>query len=175
MGVVVGNKKQESLLRRGGGSGVFVVQSQPAKVSVVHRNAFPALRDVEQAVQSIDRLVDAGKSLVGDAANKELDARSAICVTSSGEVKMAVLFDEQAIEAERNGHLRLNRKSSTTGVTLQEWSLVLADVLGCSEALNLDGGYSTSFHAKLPNENGKVKTLEVVAYQATINVVTARP
>ena len=71
-------------------------------------------------------------------------------------------------------HTRLNERSSTTGLSLGEFATLLAlpansGGLGARDALNLDGGYSTSFAARIGDAR-----IRIEPYRATINAVRVR-
>lgn len=179
MGVVKASGTEVAPWRRGGGSGVFVVQSPPGRARtarVVHKDTFRGLQHVHAAVQSIDRLVADGKILVGTRASPAPDARTGVCVTKNGTVKLAVLFDDRAVLAQPSAKAALQRDiqltaaSSQTGVSLRDWASILAGPLGCENALNLDGGLSTSMWARLGDAQ-----LDIRPFRATINAVVATP
>ena len=127
------------------------------------------LGEVRHAVQSIDRLVSGGRSVVGAGASPALDARTAVGVQADGDVLLAVAFDEQAVLDESDGVVRLGAESSSSGLSMAEWSEVMRG-LGATEALNLDGGLSTSMHVEIADLR-----LEVVAAGATIGAIAASP
>lgn len=177
MGLVHVEGQTLSALQRRGGSGVFVIDHRAStwRARVVHRDDTDGLSKATYAVQSVDRVVDQGASLVGDKANPAVDARSGVCVTNTGDVVFAVLYDDDAVASSTNGRIQLNEKSTTTGVSLKAWSTLLADDLGCATALNLDGGFSTSFSARLPDGKDGVHVVDVVAHRKTINAIVAVP
>jgi uncharacterized protein YigE (DUF2233 family) len=170
MGLVVEGGKTVSRLRKGGGSGVFLVGAKGPRV--VHRDKVPG-SGVQIAVQSIDRVVDKGKSLVGERASGALDARSAVAVDKGGVVRLVSVFSPEAVAAEScdatGCAFTLDGKSSSSGVSLRELATYLVKT-GAREALNLDGGYSTSFEARLQG-----KRVSVVAFGATVQAIVARP
>jgi uncharacterized protein YigE (DUF2233 family) len=170
MGLVVSDGKTRSKLKRGGGSGVFLVDAKGPRV--VHRDEVPKQR-IAQAVQSIDRVVDGGKALVGPRASAALDARSAVSVDKDGRVRLLAIFSPDAVAQKSCGPsactFALDSRSSSSGVSLAELARYLVDT-GSREALNLDGGYSTSFEAALGG-----KRLRVRAFGATVQALVARP
>ena len=170
MGLVVENGVTIHPLRRRGGSGVLIHGA--AGFRVVHRTRVPD-RGVERAVQSIDRIVDQGRSLIGAGASPARDARSAVATFADGRARLYAVFAERAVARKRchtsGCSFALSAASTSTGVTLGE----LADLLvaeGASAALNLDGGYSTSFDASLGG-----RSLRVAAFRATTAALIARP
>lgn len=169
MGWVVHGGEEIAPLRPGGGSGVLMIEAgRPRIVHREHAGGRP-----REALQSIDRLVDDGRSLVGAQARPDRDARSAVALRSDGTVIFAVAFAEQAIVQERPGRVVLGSASSSTGLSLAAWAELLARPvaeggLGARTAMNLDGGYSTS----LAIDVGALD-LDVVAHRATINALRA--
>ncbi len=169
MGLVIQDGRELSKLRKsGGGSGVLTFG--PQGFAVVHRND-PVPPGTTQALQSIDRIVAGARSVIGPRVSPELDARSAVATFADGSARLYVVFAEsrpRAAACDATGcTFRLDSTSSSSGISLAE----LADFLvaeGADAALNLDGGYSTSFEARLGG-----KRLRVVAFRATINALFA--
>lgn len=175
MGLVRTGGEDRAPLTERGGSGVFFVDGDRARV--VHRDDFHPSPSIREALQSVDRIVDAGASVVSAAASNRRAARSAVAIDEDGAVHLAVAFDERAVLSEGAARIELGPDSTRTGPTLGEWATLLtrpASEGGVSarEALGLDGGYSTSLVVK-----SDTRALSVVAYRATINglLVTARP
>mgnify|MGYP001382457605 CR=1 FL=1 len=173
MGLVVSGGAVHARLRRGGGSGVFFVRGgEPA---IVHRGSDLLRQPLDEALQSIDRLVDESEVLVRQRADLPRDARSAVAIDWRGRIHLVVAVDERAIATERDGAIQLGPESTTTGPTL--WQLaeflarpVLEGGLGARFALNLDGGFSTALQLRLRGER-----LAVGGYRGTINALVARP
>lgn len=169
MGWVVHDGEEVAPLRQTGGSGVLmIVDGRP---QIRHRE--DASGRPREALQSIDRLVDGGRSLVGANARPDPDARSAVALRSDGTVIFAVVFADEAIVREAPGRVELGPASSTTGLSLSAWAELLARPvaeggLGATTALNLDGGYSTSLAIHVGDLD-----LDVVAHRATINALRA--
>ena len=169
MGWVVHAGEEAAPLRPGGGSGVLLVDATATRI--VHRDG--AAGRPREALQSIDRLVDAGRSLVGPNARPDPDARSAVALRADGTVIFAVVFADVAVARERPGRVELGPASSSTGLSLAAWAELLARPvadggLGALTALNLDGGYSTSMAIHIGDVH-----LDVVAHAATINALRA--
>lgn len=169
MGWVVHAGEEVAPLRATGGSGVLVIDADGTRI--VHRDA--AGGRPREALQSIDRLVDGGRSVVGAGARPDADARSAVGLRGDGTMVLAVVFADAAVVREDAGRVELGPASSTTGVSLAAWAELLARPvadggLGVTTALNLDGGYSTSLVVRV----GAVE-LDVVAHGATINALRA--
>lgn len=171
MGLVVQDGRELSRLRKGGG-GTGVLTFGPGGFAVVHRSD-PLPPGTTQALQSIDRLVADAKSVIGPGVSPELDARSAVATFADGSARLYVVFASglsAASACDASGcTFRLDSTSSSSGLSLAE----LADFLvveGAQAALNLDGGYSTSFEARLGGQR-----LRVIAFRATINALFAAP
>lgn len=143
------------------GSGIAV--SRAGTVKIVHRDHVGSLDDVDWAVQSIDRILTNGKNLVGDPEGP-LDARSAIGIRADGQVVLLTIFDEEAVDERTDKEIRLGKKSTSTGVSLWTLAETLRNDYDVVDALNLDGGYSTSFYT--PDHY-------VVGYRPTINALVA--
>ena len=171
MGLVISGARRRTPLTATGGSGVFYVAG--GVPGIVHRDAFHAVDLPEEALQSIDRLVDAGRNLVSPVGSTSRDARSAIAIDRHGDVWFVAAFDERAITFTGAGYVRLGVLSTRSGLTLGE----LGDLLvtprsrggfGAWTALNLDGGVSTSFIARVDG-----RTRSVVGAAGTINAIEA--
>jgi len=162
LGLIVQDGTPTAPLRRAGGSGILT--HGPGGFRVVHRTKLPE-RGVEQAIQSIDRLVDAGASVVSARASRARDARSAVATFADGSAVLYTLFSPQAVAWSRCSELdcafQLNRESTHTGVSLEELAAYLVSE-GAEAALNLDGGFSTSFEARLGG-----RSLRVIAHAGT--------
>ena len=173
MGMVVAAGAEHARLRRGGGSGVFFVKG--GEPGIVHRGSDLLRQPVEEALQSIDRLVDESEVLVRQRADLPHDARSAVAIDWLGRIHLVVAVDERSIALERDGTIQLGPETTTTGPTL--WQLaeflarpVLEGGLGARVALNLDGGFSTALQLRLRGEK-----LALGGYRGTINALVARP
>ncbi|MFT5679397.1 MAG: hypothetical protein ACI8RZ_000301 [Myxococcota bacterium] len=166
MGLSISDGRLITPLRKGGGSGVLLLSADGPRIS--HRDDVGDLDGVTGAVQSIDRLASEGRILVSEQASLARDARSAVAVTADGGLLFAVLFAEAAVTREEGADIYLDAGSSSSGVSLREWSALLVG-LGGVAVLNLDGGYSTSIHIDLDGAR-----LDVHPHGATINAVVAR-
>ena len=166
MGLSVSSGRLISPLRPVGGSGVLLLRAEASRI--VHRDDVGDLDGVTGAVQSIDRLASAGRSLVSGQASPARDARSGVAVTADGGLLFAVLFAEDAVDREEGDDIYLGADSSSSGVSLGEWAALMVGLGGVS-VLNLDGGFSTSIHVSLGEER-----LDVHPHGATINAVIAR-
>ena len=173
MGLVIADGKRHTPLSRVGGSGVFLLAAGTPRI--LHRRAVtPALlARASQALQSIDRLVHEGRSLVRPRPGLARDARSAVALDAADALWLVIVFDERAVGEESDGRLVLDGEATTTGLTLQELARWLAAPtakggLGARYAMNLDGGESTSMRLSIGGA-----AHEVVARRATINAVLA--
>lgn len=173
MGLVVSAGAEHARLRRGGGSGVFFVKG--GEPGIVHRREDILLHPLDEAVQSIDRLVDESEVLVRLREGLPHDARSAVAIDWLGRVHLVAAVDERSIASAHGNRVQLGPETTATGPTL--WQLadflarpVLAGGLGARVALNLDGGFSTALQARIRGE-----TLSVSGYRGTINALVARP
>lgn len=182
MGFVRHQAKTFQTVRRGGGSGVIV--QTPDGARLLHRSD-PMPPKATEGLQSIDRLVVGGMSVVGAKASLERDARSAVMIDADNAVSLVAVVADAAeatpttLKPKNPGRpirlrTRLNERSSTTGVSLAEFAKLLsqppmAKGLGALSALNLDGGYSTSFFAHVEGDRFRIEP-----YRATINAIRLR-
>lgn len=152
-----------------GGSGILFVRD--ARPQIVHRDAYRPEQGVTEALQSIDRLVNRGSSVVAGSASRRRAARSAVAIDAAGAVHLVVAFDERAVASEESARIELGREATRSGPTIREWADLLArdpdeGGVGATEALGLDGGFSTSLVVK-----SEARSLTIVPYNATINAV----
>lgn len=169
MGLVRAGGRDASPLTERGGSGVLVVEDGRARI--VHREAYAPSEALTDALQSIDRIVSEGRSLVSDQASQRRAARSAVALDASGRLHLVVAFDRRAVGLEEEARIVLDRESGTTGPTLGELAELLVRSpeeggVGAVEALGLDGGFSTSLTVK-----SATRSLRIEPYRATINAV----
>jgi hypothetical protein len=136
MGLVVSEGRLRHPLASRGGSGVLLGAPGPAQV--VPRAAWtPGGRS---ALQSVDRLVDGGASLVAPTTGAHRDARSAVAI--SADAVWLVVTAAQASLAPAPDGLRLV-DTVGQGMTLAELADWLVVELGAQQALNLDGAVSS--------------------------------
>lgn len=173
LGLVVSHGQIKRRFRRNGGSGVLVVGED--HIEIVHRDRFAQKAQVDHALQSIDRLVDAGRNLVVESTTKPaLAARSALGLDAQGRLSLVVAFADQAVVQISDDTVYLGSDVAGQGLSLKQFAALLAKPrhkggLGQVSALNLDGGPSTALEARFG-----LKRLAVVGYHGTINTVTAR-
>ena len=173
MGLVRAQGRDVIPLRKGGGSGVFVYADGAARID--HRDAYPSGAPGQAALQSIDRIVSGGVSLVKLGGSSRRAARSAVALDAEGGVHLVVAFDDAAPLREEDGHIMLGPRSASTGPTLGQMAILLtrspeAGGVRASEALGLDGAVSTA----LMLDDG-VRTLHVQPFNATINALVLSP
>ncbi len=143
MGLVVSKGVESHRVEANGGSGV--VQSGPNGVSIVHRDAWRP--GPTEALQSIDRLVDAGMSLVHARPDAHRDARSAIAI-SENRLWLVAAFADNNVTAGPDGIQLVNTVGN--GMTLAEFAEFLVVGIGAKQALNLDGAVSTQMIFSTP-------------------------
>jgi len=152
-----------------GGSGVFLLEGGTPRI--VHVDAYRSGPRVSEALQSIDRLVDGGESVIGPGASDRRAARSAVAIDADGGVHLAVAFDERAVAAEADARIEMGGDATRTGPTIAQWAELLRRPaarggVGARQALGLDGGLSTSLVVK-----SEARSLSIVPYNATINAL----
>lgn len=162
MGLVVSGGQERSSFARGGGSGVFLMG--PTGPRVVHRDAWQP--GPTEALQSIDRVVDAGQSLV-KRREGPLAARSAV-VVGKDRLWLVALAEEDSVDRGPGG-VRLD-DTSGQGVSLGVWAEYLIRETAAVEALNLDGAVSTQLAVQAAGERFIVE-----GERGTINAVVLRP
>jgi hypothetical protein len=169
MGLVRTGGRDVHPLTAEGGSGVLVIEGRRARI--VHRDAYDSAEGIGEAVQSIDRLAEGGRVLVGTEASLRRAARSAVAIDADGGVHLVVAFDERSIAREEEARIVLDEDSATTGPTLREMAELLVRAredggVGARDALGLDGGFSTSLTVK-----SAARALRVEAFRGTSSAV----
>jgi len=167
MGLVRAGGQDHHEVGERGGSGILMVRD--GRVSIVHRDAYEPGANVSEALQSIDRLVNRGSSLVGQAASRRRAARSAVAIDALGDLHLVVAFDERAVASESEALIQMSGDATRTGPTLSQMAELLVRSpedggVGAREALGLDGGLSTSMVVK-----SDARALTILPYNATIN------
>lgn len=162
MGLVVSRGAPRTPLTARGGSGVL--EATPAGPVVVRRDDYVPGSDA--AVQSIDRLVDGGASLVHNTGGPRA-ARTAVAITADA-VWLVVIVDATSIE--RDGTDVQLTSTSGYGPTLRETAQYLVDELHAEQAINLDGAVST----QLAVADGEFQ-LAVHGERGTVNAPVLRP
>lgn len=150
-----------------GGSGIFFVEGNVPRI--VHVDAFAPNASISEALQSIDRLVQGGSSVVSPTASERRAARSAVAIDARGGLHLVIAFDERAVRNEEEARIELGPDATRSGPTIAQWAELLRRPVeeggvGARDALGLDGGFSTSLVVK-----SEARALSVVAHNATIN------
>lgn len=167
MGVVLSAGELAHPYKKRGGSGVFaLVDGQPR---IIHRDGWPALaaRKPAHALQSIDRIVSEGRSLVTRREGAGLAARSAVAL-SDDQLWLVALAADGSITEQADG-ARL-RATGWQGLPLWGFAEYLIDTTGAVEALNLDGAVSTQL---LVSASGK--TWRIIGERGTLNALVVEP
>lgn len=162
MGLVVSGGTERAPLRPSGGSGVFFWA--PTGPHVVHRDAWAP--GPPEAVQSIDRLVDQGKSVVGHL-DGPLAARSAVAV-GRARLWIVALSAAEGIHPV-DGGVQLDH-TVAHGLSLGRFAEYLLQSTDTVEALNLDGAVSTQLSVRTPEGAFALR-----GERGTINAVVLRP
>ena len=151
MGLVLHSGKVESPQTDVGGSGI-VSWSPEVGLQVTHRDAYEA-EGLSEAVQSVDRLVDGGQSLVRVREGVPETARVAVGHSAS-EVLVAIAGGWESTE--RVGPDLVLGASEDDGLPLWGFGELLVE-LGFERALNLDGGISTEGVVRIDGEERHVR------------------
>jgi uncharacterized protein YigE (DUF2233 family) len=164
MGLVVAGGQEWSAFRKGGGSGVL--EAAAGQLRVVHRDEWQPSA-VDQALQSIDRLVDGGLNLVKDRPGAPRAARSAVALAAD-RVWLVVAVSDDSVEIDgEDVQLKL---TSGHGMTLHGFADFIVEHTGAIQALNLDGAVSTQLAIR---DGGR--RFEVRGELGTINALVVRP
>ena len=150
-----------------GGSGILVVERGLPRI--VYADDYEPSASITDGLQSIDRLVDSGASLVSPRASRRRAARSAVALDRHGALHLVVAFDDRAVGRETESRIELAEDATRTGPTIAQMAELLMRApadggVGAVQALGLDGGFSTSLLVKSASGS-----LSVVAFHATIN------
>ncbi len=164
MGLVVSDGEQRSALGERGGSGVFLFGD--AGPRVIHRDEWRP--GPSQALQSVDRIVDAGASLVQLRPEARRAARSAVAVGRTYLWLICVAAAESVVDV-NDDTVRL-QQTVGHGLTLAEFADYLLATTDTKEALNLDGSISVQMEARAGD-----RVFRIVGQAGTINAVVIRP
>ena len=162
MGLVVADGVEHHPIRRSGGSGVFLVSE--AGPRIVHRTDWepgPA-----QALQSIDRLVAEGVSVVNSRDNRGA-ARSAVAI-GRDHLWLVVAVSEESTRTVPDGVWL--RWTAHSGLPLWAFADYITATTNAISALNLDGGGSTSLAVTTGDQ-----LFRVIGERGTINALVVRP
>jgi hypothetical protein len=161
MGLVV---SEGHLFHPLGPSGSGVLEGDPLPMRVVHRDAWQP--GALMALQSIDRLVDAGVNLVQPRAGAHRDARAAVALSADAAWAVVAFSDRSAGRTDEGFRLS---STSGHGLTLAGFAALLVDRLGAGQALNLDGAVSTQLAARVGGAS-----VRVVGERGTVQAVVLR-
>ncbi len=162
MGLVVRDGVEVAPLRQGGGSGIFAVDEGGARI--VHRDDYGG--GARQALQSIDRLVDAGASVVRSR-NPDRAARAAVALTDEAMWLIVAAGDESIRRVDDGVWLR---QTARRGLPLGAFASYLVAELGADTALNLDGGGSVNLSVRT-----EALSLDILGERGTCNGLLLRP
>lgn len=162
LGLVVSDGETVSEMGPGGGSGVF--QITDAGPTIIHRSQWEP--GPSQALQSVDRLVAEGSSVV-ESREPERTSRSAVAITPDHLWLVALAGDRSITETDRD--VRLSRTSGN-GVPLHVFAEFVLASTDAERALNLDGGVSTQLEVRSGDEHFLVRGARPV-----INALVVRP
>jgi hypothetical protein len=163
LGLVVSDGTGHSSIGRGGGSGIFLVG--PDGPAVVHRDDWQ--EGPEQALQSIDRLVVEGVSVVSSR-NSRRATRVAV-VVGAEHLWLVLAASESSIRTLGDSTVWL-RFTSRRGLPLWAFADYLIETTDVVSALNLDGGGSANLVVQLGE-----RRFEVLGERGTINALLVRP
>lgn len=164
MGLVVHSGTVHAPFRRGGGSGVLVGLPD-GSVAIKHRN--DELPAAAEAVQSIDRLIAEGRSLVQPQPDAPRAARSAVALTDD-RVWIVLAASDSSVLLDDDGQLAL-RATSGRGLALSAFADLLLSETGAKEALNLDGAVSSQLavrdHDRRFEIRGELGTIDAIVFR----------
>lgn len=164
MGLVVSDGQTQSALTERGGSGVLVYDGLQARV--IPREAWPV--DATEALQSIDRLVVDGQSVVRRREGAPQAARSAV-VMSQDELCLVLHAADASFRTEADGTVFVDNPYGP-GMPLWAFADWLITELDATYALNMDGGLSTNLLVRVGDRRFALRGVG-----GTINGVLVRP
>lgn len=142
MGLVIADGDERSTLRTNGGSGV--VSSHDGELRITHRRDWEGGAD--HAIQSIDRIISGGETLMKEGRRERHTARSGVALGDEQAWIVVMYEDASAVPA---GEATQLRSTSFRGVPLWAFARYLLATTDVREALNLDGAVSTQLVAKV--------------------------
>jgi hypothetical protein len=163
MGLVVADGIEYGAFRRGGGSGVLELRKDGPRI--IHHSAYTP--GATQALQSIDRIVANGVTLVKRRSGARRAARSAIALSEDTIFLILAAQDESL-----SGTADQIRVHFAAGSGLPLWALAdyVATHTDARNALNLDGSVSAQLAARIGGKNYAIR-----AMRGTINAIAVRP
>ena len=162
MGLVVSGGRTLAPLTRNGGSGVLSWGPGPAQIQ--HRDRYGG--GAQEALQSIDRLVDEGKVLVKTRADAHRDSRSGFSLSAEG-MCLSVAAADSSLVATTSGYQLI--RTAGEGLTLAGFARLLRE-LQAMYALTLDGAVSSQMIVKTATGRWEVR-----GERGTINAVVIHP
>jgi len=163
MGLVVADGIEYGAFRRGGGSGVLELREDGPRI--IHHSAYTP--GATQALQSIDRIVANGVTLVKRRSGARRAARSAIALSEDTIYLMLAAQDESL--SGTGDKVRVNFPAGT-GLPLWALAEYIVNHTDARDALNLDGSVSAQLAARINGRNYAIR-----AMRGTINAILVRP
>jgi hypothetical protein len=163
MGLVIADGIEVAPLRRAGGSGILEVRD--GKPRILHHSEFSP--GANQALQSIDRIVAGGRSLVRQRPGARLAARAAVAM--SAELIWFVLAASDELWPTTAAETTLHA-AAARGLPLWALADYLVSVLGAQDGLNLDGSVSAQMAARIGDYELGIKGIGM-----TVNALVMRP
>lgn len=149
MGLVVHGGVTHTAASESGGSGV-ASWSPTTPISIVHRTAWTGIGT--EALQSVDRIVDRGVSLVHAKADARRTARTGVAV---GTDMVALVVAASTTSAPSEGTARTLHAAEDEGLPLWAFADLMVH-LGATEALNFDGGISVGLRASVAGQSWSI-------------------
>lgn len=146
MGLVRHEGVDVSPLRPGGGSGIVYGGDTP--IDVVHRDSWTG--QGSEALQSIDRLVHDGESLVKAREDAPSAARAAVAVREDAVLLVVAASSDETVQ--KGPGQRDLRAAEDEGLPLWTFADLLV-ALGAERALNMDGGISVELRRRVDERN----------------------
>jgi uncharacterized protein YigE (DUF2233 family) len=163
MGLVVADGVVKNPFRTGGGSGIFEITETGPRI--IHRSHYEA--GAAQALQSIDRIIADGQSLVNPRPDARSAARAAVAI-GADEITIVLVAQDQSI-LRLGDDLQLHF-TSALGLPLWAFAEYLIESTSASDALNLDGSVSAQMAASV-----KGRIFRIRGSRGTVNALIMRP
>ncbi len=161
MGLVVSGAKEHIKRRKVGGSGI--IESRSGKISILHQSRYQ--NGADEALQSIDRIVAEGKSLVRRRSGAPAAARTVVAL-GKDYLWTIVVVSEKSLQKE-GGAMQL--RSTSQGLPLWATARYVLETTDVVDALNLDGGISTQIIARVDDQ-----LLHIRGVSGTINGILVK-
>jgi uncharacterized protein YigE (DUF2233 family) len=167
LGLVIADSDTEAERTDKGGSGVVFFDGD--RLDIVHRDAFDSGNDeITDALQSVDRLVDGGRSLVKQRHDPQRASRAAVAVTDDA-IWLVVAAGNGSIQ--RRGDIVTLSKTGGYGMPLWAFSRLLVESIGPQRALNLDGAVSTQLIVQLRDTPQANRTFVIRGDRGVLNAL----